>query len=123
MAELRRITAKVVQQQFAPDAIPLTLNPGDKLVLGNWHPGRGGYVWCEDGQISAGWVPADLIDNRGDGNFAKAEYCSAELEVAPGDTVRLLWEDVLHGAWWCEDAHHERGWVRAECLQFEEPVE
>ena len=124
MAELRRITAKVIQEQFAPDAIPLTLNPGDSVKLGNWHPGRGGYVWCEDGQISAGWVPADLIDTAGNGKAtAKAEYCSAELEVAPGDEVRLLWEDATHGAWWCEDAQQERGWVRAEYLQFEQPVE
>jgi len=123
MAELRRITAKVVHDQSAPDAIPLTLNPGDPVKLGNWHPGRGGYVWCEDGQISAGWVPADLIETNPAGSIARAEYCSAELDVAVGDEVRLLWEDATHGAWWCENPAQERGWVRAEYLQFDGPDE
>ena len=123
MAELRRITAKVVQAQSAPDAIPLTLAPGDPVKLGNWHPGRGGYVWCEDGQISAGWVPADLIETLPGGSVARAQYCSAELEVAEGDIVRLLWEDATHGAWWCEDPAQERGWVRAEYLQFDDPAD
>jgi hypothetical protein len=118
--ELRRITAKVIQAQSAPDAIPLTLNPGDPVKLGNWHPGRGGYVWCEDGSISAGWVPADLIETVAGASRAKGIYCSAELEVAVGDEVRLHWEDATHGAWWCEDSHQERGWVRTEFLQFED---
>jgi hypothetical protein len=121
--QLRAITAKVVAAQSPPDAIPLTLNPGDPVTLGNWHPGRGGYIWCDDGQISAGWVPADIIEAGPDGARAKASYCSAELEVEPGDVVRLLWEDATHGAWWCETAASERGWVRAEYLQFDDPVE
>jgi hypothetical protein len=120
--QLRAITAKVVHGQEPPDAIPLTLNAGDTVKLGNWHPGRGGYVWCDDGQISAGWVPADLLDTAPNGTVtAKAEYCSAELEVSPGDTVRLLWEDATHGAWWCENPAQDRGWVRAEYLQFDDP--
>lgn len=119
--QLRAITAKVIEGQSPPDAIPLTLNPGDPVKLGNWHPGRGGYLWCEDGQISAGWVPADIIDAGPNGATAKAIYCSAELEVALGDIVRLLWEDPTHGAWWCENPAHERGWVRSDYLQFDEP--
>ena len=65
-------------------------------------------------------VPADLIETTAGGSRATATYCSAELEIAPGDVVRLLWEDATHGAWWCENAAHERGWVRADFLQFNE---
>ena len=39
-----------------------------------------------------------------------------------GDIVRLIWEDATHGAWWCENPQQERGWVRAEYLQFETPA-
>jgi hypothetical protein len=117
---LKAITAQVVQGQSPPDTIPLTLNAGDPVRVGRWNPERAGYVWCEDGQISAGWVPADLIESTSGGSRATATYCSAELEVAPGDVVRLLWEDATHGAWWCENAAQERGWVRADFLQFSE---
>ncbi|KFN50121.1 hypothetical protein [Arenimonas composti] len=118
---LKAITATVLGDQEAPDAIPLTLHPGDEVALGRPHPDRPGYVWAEDGQISAGWVPLDVIDAIGDRGRATAEYCSAELTVAAGDQVRVMWKDPAHGAWWCEDRASERGWVRAELLQPDEP--
>jgi hypothetical protein len=120
MSTLKSIHARVVAAQESPDAIPLTLRPGDVVHVRQAHPDRTGYVWVEDGQLSAGWVPMDLIDTHSGRTKAKAEYCSAELSVQPGDSVRLIWEDPAHGACWCEDRHSERGWVRNECLQFEE---
>ena len=116
---LKAITAQVTQAQTPPDAIPLTLSAGDLVRLGRAHPDRPGYLWCEDGQISAGWVPADLIDVKPDGARATAEYCSAELEVAVDDVVRLMWVDRQHHAWWCENAQQERGWVPESFLRFE----
>jgi plastocyanin len=63
----------------------------------------------------------DLLDLNGGVPRARSEFCSAELTVAPGDRVRLMWQDAAHGAWWCEDRHSERGWVRSELLQVEDP--
>jgi plastocyanin len=117
---LKSINAKVVGPQESPDAIPLTLHAGDAVMVVRNHPDRAGYVWAEDGQISAGWVPLDLIDLNSGVPRAKAEFCSAELTVAPGDSVRLMWQDAAHGAWWCEDRHSERGWVRSELLEVDE---
>jgi len=117
---LRAMTAQVLHPQEAPDAIPLTLKQGDAVRVGDAHPGRAGYVWAEDGQISAGWVPLDLLDLNSGRPRARSVYCSAELTVAPGDTVRLMWEDAAHGAWWCEDKAGERGWVRLEHLRIDE---
>jgi hypothetical protein len=116
---LKAINAAVTQAQTPPDAIPLTLNPGDALRVGRPHPDRPGYVWCTDDQISAGWVPIDLIDVGPDGARANATYCSAELEVAVGDIVRLMWGDRPHAAWWCENAAQERGWVPEAFLSFD----
>ncbi|HLS83688.1 MAG TPA: hypothetical protein VK016_03395 [Arenimonas sp.] len=120
MSTLKSIHARVVAAQESPDAIPLTLRPGDAVHVRHAHPDRPGYVWVEDGQLSSGWVPMDLIDTNAGRPQARAEYCSAELSVQPGDRVRLIWEDPAHGACWCEDRHSERGWVRNACLQFEE---
>ena len=117
---LRAIIAQVLREQTAPDAIPLTLKPGDSVRVSHAHPERAGYVWAEDGQISAGWVPLDLINLNSGVPCARAAYCSAELTVAAGDSVRLMWEDAAHKAWWCEDDHGERGWVRRELLQIDE---
>lgn len=117
---LRAINARIVHSQTAPDAIPLTLNKGDPVQVRQGHPERAGYVWADDGQISAGWVPLDVLDLNSGVPRARSAYCSAELTVAPGDTVRLMWEDAAHGAWWCEDSAGERGWVRHDFLQVDE---
>jgi hypothetical protein len=116
---LKSMHATVVGAQDAPDAIPLTLHPGDAVQVLHAHPDRAGWVWAEDGQISGGWIPRDLLDHRDGGARVRAEYCSAELTVQPGDRVRLMWEDAAHGAWWCEDRHSERGWVRTTNLAFD----
>ena len=121
MSTLKAINAQVTGSQESPDAIPLTLKPGDVVHVQHAHPDRPGYVWAEDGQLSAGWMPLDLVDMNSGTPKAKAEYCSAELTVEPGDTVRLIWEDPAHGACWCEDRHSERGWIRNEHLKFESP--
>ena len=118
---LKSINARVVAPQESPDAIPLTLNPGDAVQVLHRHPERPGYVWVEDGQISGGWVPLDILDLNSGVPRSTVEYCSAELAVAPGDVVRLIWQDDRHGAWWCEDRHSERGWIRAERLVLEDP--
>jgi hypothetical protein len=117
---LRAITAQVLHPQEAPDAIPLTLKQGDTVRVGQPHPVRAGYVWAEDGQISAGWVPLDLLDLNSGRPRAKSAYCSAELTVAQGDTVRLIWEDTTRHTWWCEDSAGERGWMRLEDLKIDE---
>lgn len=115
---LKAINARILGAQDAPDAIPLTLHPGDAVQIGREHPDRPGYVWADDGQISGGWVPRDILDFTDGLPRARIEYCSAELTVEPGQIVRLIWEDPAHGASWVEDRHSERGWVRNENLQI-----
>src|SRR5690349_2410429 len=95
MFMLRAMTARVLNPQAAPDAIPLTLNKGDPVQVRQAHPERSGYVWAEDGQISAGWVPLDVLDLNSGVPRARSAYCSAELNVVAGDTVRLMWEDTV----------------------------
>lgn len=117
---LKAIYVRVLQAQEGPDAIPLTLRPGDPVSTGRPHPDRPGYLWVEDGQVSAGWVPEDLLELADGEPRAKAEYCSAELTVSPGEQLRLIWVDAAHGASWCETPAGDRGWVRQERLRVEE---
>lgn len=112
---LKSQSATVTGAQSPPDAVPLTLHPGNRVKRGDAHPDRVGYVWVDEGAFSGGWVPVDVLD----GDHAIAEYCSAELAVEPGDRVRLMWEDPAHGTWWCESRDSERGWVWARHLQFD----
>ena len=121
MSTLKAINATVTGAQEAPDAIPLTLHPGDAVQIVRKHDARPGYVWADDGQISGGWIPMDIVDLTGGLPRVTREYCSAELTVSPGDVVRVLWEDPAHGAWWCEDRHSERGWIRSENLRVDAP--
>lgn len=116
---LKSRSATVIGAHTPPEDMPLTLNPGDVVRLGEPRPDREGYVWADDGMLSAGWIPRDVIDDR---NQALLEYCSAELAVEPGQRVRLMWEDEAHRAWWCESSDSERGWVWTENLQFDDPA-
>jgi len=116
---LRALTARVLRDHAPPEDVPLTLQAGDKVRIGDDHPQRPGYVWAEDGMISAGWVPRDILDSRGGYLQARVAYCSAELAVNAGETVRLLWQDAEHDAWWCECRRSERGWVPADNLQID----
>lgn len=111
---LKSRSATVIRAQTPPDAVPLTLHVGDRVKRGDPHPERAGYVWVDEGDFSGGWVPRDVLD----GEHAVADYCSAELAVAAGDRVRLMWEDPHHGAWWCESTDSERGWVWTSNLHF-----
>lgn len=116
---LKSRSATVLDEHTPPDAVPLTLHAGDRVVVGDPHPSRAGYVWVDEGDFSGGWVPNDVLAREQSSCHAIADYCSAELAVSAGDRVRLMWEDPGHGAWWCESADSERGWVWTANLQFD----
>lgn len=120
---LLSITAHVLRDQVPPEDVPLTLKAGDQVRVGHPHPDRPNYFWAEDGGISAGWVPGDLLEQRGGALKMREDYCSAELAVTAGETVRLLWQDTAHDSWWCESHDSERGWVPADNLSIDAPVE
>lgn len=117
---LKSRSATVIGAHTPPDDMPLTLHPGNVVRLGEARPDREGYIWADDGMLSAGWIPRDIIDAASGRNEVTSEYCSAELAVEPGQRVRLMWEDPRHRAWWCESSDSERGWVWSENLQFDQ---
>jgi hypothetical protein len=111
---LQAKNAQVLRDHVPPDDLPLTLSPGQTVHVERPHPERPGVVWANDGSISAGWVPVSVLEKPSGTTRATAEYCSQEIAVAGGDSVRLLWQGP--GGWWCENRDGDRGWLPADIL-------
>lgn len=113
---LQAQTASVLTDHEPPDALPLTLKPGDVVNVGVMHPERPDYVWADDGNMCAGWVPLALIERIGDRAQAHAEYSSNQIAVRAGEQVRVFWKGSGHDDWWCENRDGDRGWLPASKL-------
>jgi hypothetical protein len=111
---LQAKTAQVLRDHEPPDELPLTLEPGQAVLVERPHPERDGWVWANDGSMSAGWVPVDVLEQPRGRTRATAEFCSQEIAVKAGDSVRLLWQGP--GGWWCENSDGDRGWLSADIL-------
>jgi hypothetical protein len=111
---LQAKNAHVLRDHQPEDDLPLTLSPGDIVHVQRPHPQRPGLVWAHDGSICAGWVPVEVLEAPAGTTRATAEYCSQEIAVTQGDTVRLLWQGA--GGWWCENRDGDRGWLPADIL-------
>lgn len=111
---LQAKNAQVLRDHVPPEDLPLTLSPGQTVHVERTHPERPGVVWANDGSISAGWVPVAVLEKPSGTTRAVAEYCSQEIAVAAGDSVRLLWQGA--GGWWCENRDGDRGWLPESIL-------
>lgn len=113
---LRAITATVTRDVEVDDALPLTLQNGDRVMLSQTHPERPDYYWASDGGLCSGWVPKAVLSISGSLGMATSEYCSQELPVKAGDKVRVMWRGQGFDATWCESRDGERGWVPNDAL-------
>jgi len=116
MDPLKAKTATVITAHQANDELPLTLAPGDTVIVDRVDPERPGWVWATDGSISAGWVPIGVLESPCGKTRATAEFCSTEISVEPGDVVRLMWQGP--GGWWCENRDGDRGWLPENKLKI-----
>ena len=116
---LKSLHGAVVAPHTAPDGIPPTVRKGDRVRLGHRHERWTEYAWCTDASGSSGWVPFNVLDAR-EGSEATAvqDYSAQELDIQPGDRLRLMWK--AGGWWWCENRDGDRGWVPTECVEPEE---
>lgn len=118
---LRAITATATRDVVIIDALPLTLQPGDRVLLSEPESDgpRAGYRWANDGGLCSGWLPEAILDIHGQAATARREYCSQELMVRAGQTLRLMWRGEGFPACWCESEDGERGWVPSDALSIE----
>lgn len=112
--QLKAKMGSAIRDHQPPDTLPLTLSPGDRVQIQHAHPERAGFVWAEDGIMSAGWVPLSVLDAHSGAARATGEYNSTEIAVRAGEPVRLYWQ--AHDSWWCENRDGDRGWVPADCI-------
>lgn len=117
---LRAINAVAIRDIEIIDALPLTLRPGDQVSVSPPNPDRPGYRWASDGGLCSGWVPEALLALRDHLGIARSEYCSQELAVQAGQTLRLMWRGEDFPACWCESEGGERGWVPSDALSIQE---
>lgn len=115
---LRAITATALRDIEPDDALPLTLQAGDRVLLSQVHPDRPDYRWGSDGGLCSGWVPLAVLSVSGTLGIATTEYCSQELPVKRGDVLRIMWKGQGFAACWCESRDGERGWVPNDALDI-----
>lgn len=115
---LKAITGTLTRDVEADDALPLTLQAGDRVNVGAAHPDWPDYFWCDDGGLCAGWVPRGVLHITGAAATAKTEYCSQHLNASAGDEVRIMWKGDGFPSIWCEDKDGERGWIPHDAVQI-----
>lgn len=115
---LKAIMATVTRDIEPDDALPLTLQNGDRVRVSQAHPDRADYVWADDGGLCAGWVPRAMLHINGTAGIAAGEYCSAELGTRQGESVRVMWKGQGFPACWCENRDGDRGWVPNDALDI-----
>lgn len=113
---LQAFTGTVTRDIEADDALPLTLQAGDKVYFNQPAPRQlPGYRWADDGGMCSGWVPEAILDPMG---RVSIDYCSAQLPAKAGDSMRIMWKGQGFAAVWCEDRHGERGWIPTDALSI-----
>lgn len=118
MPTLKALYGTIVAAHTAPDGIPLTVRKGDSVELAHRHEVWPEYVWSRDRSGSTGWVPFNVLDAREGQAIAMEDYSAQELDVQPGDRVRLMWKAA--GWWWCENTDGDRGWLPIEIVEPEQ---
>ena len=115
---LRAINGTVTRDVETEDALPLTLQAGDQVRVGQAHPDWPDYFWCDDGGLCAGWVPRAALQITGALGIAKIEYCSNHLNAKAGDPVRIMWKGDGFPSIWCENRDCDRGWIPFDALDI-----
>ena len=82
---------------------------------------RPGWVWCTGSSGRGCWVPEGYLVAHAEGltGWLTRDYCSAELEIRPGDWLTLHHQES--GWWWATNQAGQSGWVPADHLSEEEP--
>lgn len=73
-----------------------------------------GWQWCANAEGEEAWVPAVLLDLRGDRATVLNDYDSTELDVRVGEA--LLLGDRQAGWVWCRSGDGSEGWLPDSCV-------
>lgn len=93
---------------------PIRLSRGQCVLVGEMYQGDEGWdnwIYCRTiGENLSGWVPAQIIANKGKLGLILENYTAKELDVNDGD--KLLKIKELNGWYWVKNlGTFEEGWV------------
>ena len=104
----RRYTAN--SDYTVVDRSPLQLVPGDVVTLGPEDQSWPGWVWVTSADRRGSYVPAEVVEARGDGTaVVRQPFSARDLSVKRGESVEALRE--VRGWLWCRNAAGEEGWL------------
>jgi len=109
-------TAVVTRAHKSNYPHPIEFRKNDELQIGESDTEYEGWVRVTTRDGNRGWAPVQYIDigegcSTGRANHA---YCAVELDVQPGEQVKILNE--LNSWYWVENSRGCSGWVPVLCV-------
>jgi hypothetical protein len=109
------VFATAISSHEVPDRPAIQISVGERVLVGQRSPDWPAFVFvtCALGE---GWVPSRHLSAEEDVATVEADYDTAELPVAAGQTVEVLARDDASGWWWCRSESGDEGWVPLSAL-------
>ena len=108
--------ARAISGHEAPDRPAIHFSVGERVSVGGRSPDWPAFVFVS-GARGEGWVPSRHLSAEEGTATVEADYDTAELAVAAGQTVEVLTRDDASGWWWCRsEASGAKGWVPRSAL-------
>jgi hypothetical protein len=98
-----------------PDRPAIQISVGEQVSVGQRSPDWPAFVYVTSA-LGEGWVPSRHLSAEEGVATVEAEYDTAELPVAAGQTVEVLTQDDASGWWWCRNGAGDEGWVPRSAL-------
>src|SRR5207245_4208060 len=105
----RKVRIKIEHRIEYPD--PLRVAAGERVNVGHEDAEFPGWKWCKASDGREGWVPVELLSNKGAEATVLQNYSAHELAVQPGEEVIV--EESRHEWLLVRNALGECGWIPA----------
>jgi hypothetical protein len=115
----RRYRVIAPYQTSYPDPIPF--REGEQVKVGKEFsddPDWQDWVWCEGEHGDCAWAPKQYLEIRADKGRFITDYNAQELNVLPGETLKIY--EIVNGFGMAEKPDGARGWVPMRNLEREE---
>jgi uncharacterized protein YgiM (DUF1202 family) len=100
---------RVISPYEAMYRVPLSVQAGEELALGQHDVEWPGWVWSTDRLGNSGWAPESYMQIWGATGHMTRDYTGRELSVSVGEELTVENEESY---WlWCVNGTGESGWV------------
>src|SRR5215831_10779569 len=83
----RMVRIKVSRQVQYPD--PISVTAGEGVLVGSEDGEFPGWRWCKASNGREGWIPVELLSNKGAEATVLENYSARELAVESGEQVTI----------------------------------